>query len=423
MTYNDSVSFVHSLLKFGIRPGLSRMNTLMSYLDNPEAGMPFVHIAGTNGKGSTATALACILSDAGYKTGLYTSPYVVHFLERIQINSKPISENLFVKAITEIVPFLEKMRENGDEITEFEIITAAAFLCFKRENCDIVVLETGLGGRLDATNVIRESLIEIITSLSLEHTDILGDTIEKIAYEKSGIIKEGTTVICAYGQQEAAVSVIKKTAEQRNCKLIIPDSRGIQIIKSDIFGTDFVFENSKFTINMAGEHQVKNMTCAIKAAQILNKKGFIISEKNIQNGISKAFLPARIEVLSRSPLVILDGGHNPDGIGVLVKLLKDSVRFDKLTVIIGMMSDKAVDECLKKLGDIADRFICVTPENPRALKACRLAEFAAKHCFDVTCKEKISDAYPEVISTLKQNDVLLITGSLYLAGEVKQISS
>ncbi len=421
MNYNDSVNFVHSLLKFGIRPGLSRMNTLLSYLGNPEEGMPFVHIAGTNGKGSTATALASILSDAGYKTGLYTSPYVVHFLERIQINSKPIAENLFAKAIEEIVPFVDKMSKNGEEITEFEIITAAAFLCYKRKKCDIVVLETGLGGRLDATNVIKKPLIEIITSLSLEHTAVLGDTIEKIAFEKCGIIKDETTVICAYGQQDAAVSVIEKTVQQRSCKLVIPNITDIKTVKSDIFGTDFVFEKTPFRVNMAGEHQIKNMTCAIKAAQTLNKKGFVISQRNIQNGVAKAFLPARIEVLNKNPLVILDGGHNPDGINALVKLIRQCVRFDKLTVILGMMADKDIDECVKRLSEIADSFICVTAENKRAINASQLAEYAEKYCSDVTCKDKISEVYPQILKSLKQKDVLLIAGSLYLAGEVKQI--
>lgn len=421
MNFEESISYVHSLLKFGIRPGLSRMNSLLSYLGNPEKDLRFVHIAGTNGKGSTATALANILSEAGYKTGLYTSPYVARFLERIQVDLTPVSEELFAEAVTEIVPYIEKVQDD-DAFTEFELITAAAFLCFKWENCDITVLEVGLGGRLDATNVIKKPAVEIITSLSLDHTAILGNTIEKIAYEKCGIIKDDTSVVCSYGQEAGALDVIRKTVAERGCELIIPDADSLKILHSDIFGTDFIYKSNQYRLNMAGEHQLKNMTAAIEAAQVLNKNEFKISQKNFYDGISKTVLLARIEILQKNPLVILDGGHNTDGISALVKLLKSALPDKKLTVILGMMADKDVDACVKLLCEISDRIICVTPENARAIKASRLAEIAEKYCCNTFSADMLTDVYPDILKTLKEDEALLICGSLYLAGEVKQIN-
>lgn len=423
MNFEESVSYVHSLLKFGIRPGLSRMNTLLSYLGNPEKDICFVHVAGTSGKGSVCAALARILSEAGYKTGLYTSPYVVHFLERIQIDSNPVPENLFAEAVTQIVPYLEKMRKHGEELTEFELITAAAFLCYKWEGCRIAVLETGLGGRLDATNVIKKPVLEIITSLSLDHTAILGDTIDKIAFEKCGIIKRGTQVISAYGQEALALRVIKNTAAERGCELTVPDAQSVKTVKGDIFGTDFIYKGDRYRTNMAGEHQLKNMTAVIEAARILDKSGFTLSQKAVYNGIAKTTLAARIEILKKEPVVILDGSHNPDKTGALVALLKNTLADKKITVLLGMMADKDVQTCVRLLSEVACEFICVTPENPRAIKAKRLAEIVKKYCQNVSCAEKVTDVYPRVVKRLEKDGALLICGSLYFAGEIKQIEA
>lgn len=421
MTYKQSVEYIHSLLKFGIHPGLSRMNTLLSFLGNPEKDIAFVHIAGTNGKGSTATAIANILIDAGYKTGLYTSPYVAHFLERVQINAQMVSESVFAKSVSDIAVFANKMKENGDILTEFELITAAAFLCFKREKCDIVVLETGLGGRLDATNVIKKPLVEVITSISLDHTNILGDTTEKIAYEKCGIIKENTAVVSAFSQDDEAFSVIKETVESLGCRLYVPDINKTKILHTDIFKTEFTYKDLGYKITMPGVHQVQNMTAAIETAKILASSGFTISDNNIYNGILNTKLSARAEIINNKPLVILDGGHNKSGIMALLKLIKHTLPNKDITAIIGMMEDKDVNTFVKLISKIAKKIICVTVENPRAIKAIKLLEIAEKHCDNVAAFNSISEIYPKVLMGLKEDEVLLIAGSLYLAGEVKRI--
>ena len=422
MTYKQSVEYIHSLLKFGIHPGLSRMNTLLSYIGNPEKDIKFVHIAGTNGKGSTATAIANILIDAGYKTGLFTSPYVTHFLERVQINSQMISENVFAKVVSDIAVFVDEMREKGEVVTEFELITAAAFLCYKREKCDIVILETGLGGRLDATNVITKPLLEIITSISLDHTSILGNTIEKIAYEKCGIIKENTEVVCSFGQETAALSVVKEISKKRNCKLYVPYANDIEVLYSDIFKTDFMYKGFSYEIMMSGTHQIQNMTASIEAAEILKSKGFSISQKNIYNGILKTKLPARIEIINKEPLIILDGGHNPSGVEALIKLIKQTLPNRNITAVIGMMEDKDVNSAVKLFAEAAKSIICVTVENNRAIKAEKLLIIAKEYCESVLAFNSIKDVYPKILSTLNKDDVLLIAGSLYLAGEVKHIN-
>ena len=291
MNYDESVAYIHSLLRFGIRPGLSRMNTVLSCVGNPQKGKRFIHVAGTNGKGSTATALAAVLTAAGYKTGLYLSPYVAHFLERVQIDGVPVAEERFAEAVTKIYPFAEKQAKEGESLTEFELITAAAFLCFEREGCHVAVLETGLGGRLDATNVIDPPLLSVITSISLDHTAILGDTLDKIAFEKCGIIKSPAPVVCAPGQPKGALNVIKKTAAQRGCRLVVPDRTKAVVRHSDIFGTDFSFDNDDYRINMAGEHQVNNMLTVIEAVRLLH--GFSISQNALYDGIKNTRLPAR----------------------------------------------------------------------------------------------------------------------------------
>ncbi len=422
MNYDESVRYIHSLLKFGIRPGLSRMDAVLSCVGNPHKGKRFIHIAGTNGKGSTATATAGVLTAAGYKTGLFISPYVTHFLERVQIDGAPVSEDIFAGAVTDFHPYAEQMAKDGDSLTEFELLTAAAFLCYERESCDVAVLETGLGGRLDSTNIIEPPLVSVITSISLDHTAILGDTLEQIAYEKCGIIKSFSPVVCASGQTDAAFRVVENTAEERGCKLVVPDASRACVKSADIFGTDFSYENKDYRVGMAGEHQVSNMLTVIETVKILREQGFLIPQDALYHGIADTRLPARIEILEKSPLVILDGGHNPDGVAALVKTLEKAIDGKKLTVILGMMADKDIETCVRLFGTVAGKILCVTPNNPRALSGEALAEIAARYCADVSYAKTLNDVYPAVLNTLEKDDILLIAGSLYLAGEVKRES-
>ena len=418
MTFNNALEYIHSLLKFGIHPGLTRMDTLLQILGNPHKNIKCVHVAGTNGKGSTSTAISNILIEAGYNVGLYTSPYVTHFLERVQYNGQPVDENLFAECVEIVKPEIERMSADGLQITEFEALTATAFLCFYKLNVDVLVLEVGLGGRLDATNVIDTPLVNIITSLSLDHTAILGDKIEQIAFEKCGTIKQNGTLVCSYGQSGSAMKVIKDICKERNNTLIIPEQS--KIIEQSIFGTCFEYNNQEYLVKMSGTHQVQNMTTVVEAVNVLIKKGYNITTENIKAGISKTILPARVEVISKKPLVILDGGHNEDGARAFYDAVKEC--FDsnkKLFVIAGMMNDKEVENSLKPLISKAGTFIAVTPENPRAMKAEKLGEIAKKYCHNVIVCDNANFAVDTVKNKLTDNDVLFVVGSLYLAGEVR----
>ncbi len=419
MIYTEAVDYIHSLLKFGIRPGLNGMDALLHLLGNPEKSLKYVHIAGTNGKGSTSTAISNVLIESGYKVGLYTSPYVSEFLERVQFCGAPVDKNIFARNVRKVKSAVEELESKDITITEFEALTASAFLCFKELCCDVVVLEVGLGGRLDATNIIETPLVNVITSLSIDHSAILGDTIEKIAFEKCGTIKENGNVICSFGQTDGALGVIRKTIKEKNNTLFIPCENDVKIIKSDIFGTVFKYKNNEYFVTMAGEHQVKNMTCVIEACEILKKK-FNITEDDIKNGISKTCLPARVEVISENPLVILDGGHNQDGAKALFDAVSSELKNKKVVVIAGMMGDKAVEKSLEPLMSVTDVFFAVTPKNPRAMTSSELSEIAKKYAKEVYAVDEITDALKIACGITDENTALLVVGSLYLAGEIRE---
>ncbi len=420
MNYTEAVDYIHSLLKFGIRPGLSGMDALLRFLGNPEKGLNYVHVAGTNGKGSVSTAVSNVMIEAGYRTGLYTSPYVSEFLERIQFQGLPIEKKIFADSVEKVKAAVETLSFEGVVITEFEALTAAAFLCFKTINCDVVVLEVGLGGRLDATNIIETPLVNIITSLSLDHTAILGETIEEIAFEKCGTLKENGNLVCSVGQPEKAMNVIHETVKKLNCKLVVPSEKHIQVVKSDLFGTDFIYKNEKYKITMPGLHQVKNMTCVIEACEIL-KDRFSVSNDNIKNGIEKTVLPARVEIVSKRPLIVLDGGHNKDGAKAFFDAVKAVLNDKKrVFVVAGMMADKEVENALSDLMSSADCFVCVTPDNPRAMTSSLLAGIAKKYCENTKAINSPLEAIDYVLSELSEDDTLCVVGSLYLAGEVRE---
>ncbi len=420
MNYIEAVKYIHSLLKFGIRPGLNGMDALLHFLGNPHKKLKYVHVAGTNGKGSTSTAISNVFIEAGYKVGLYTSPYVTDFLERVQFCGKPIDKALFAKCVEKVRFAVEELEKKEIIITEFEALTAAAFLCYKELQCDVVVLEVGLGGRLDATNVIEAPLVNVITSLSIDHSAILGNTIEEITFEKCGTIKENGNVVCSPGQPEGAIKVIEKTVEEKNNTLTIPCESDIRVNKSDIFGTDFSYKNQNYFVKMAGEHQVKNMTCVIEACNIL-KEYFNLTDDNIKNGIRETLLPARVEIISEKPLVILDGGHNEDGAKAFYNaVLPELESKSRVIVIAGMMADKAVENSLKPLMLKADAFFAVTPDNPRAMNAHDLAEIAVKYSKQVFTVGNIKEAVKIAYAAADEDTAVLVVGSLYLAGQIRE---
>lgn len=417
--YTRSLSYIHSLLKFGTRPGLERVSALLDELGRPQDKLKFVHVAGTNGKGSFCTMMSEILKSAGYKTGLFTSPYVFDFRERIQINGEMISEEELCEITAEVKAAAEKIAERDLQPTEFEFITAVALKYFADKNCDVVVLEVGLGGRLDSTNIIKTPLLSAIMSISLDHMAVLGDTVEEIAGEKSGIIKENGVTVCFSRQDEKAEKIIRKTAEEKGNVYIKSSPEDIKILNCDLSGTKAVYKDMEIFIPLIGEHQVYNAQTAVDAALALNDGDLSISLENIIDGISKARIPARTELFGKNPLTILDGAHNREGVEALLLNLNKFLKGRKLTVIMGMMEDKEYEFAADEISKLAKTFTGVLPSNPRAVSPKVLAEIAEKNCSDVFICENPAEAYKKIYEKAQKDDIILVCGSLYLAGDVR----
>lgn len=418
MTYKESLNYIHSLNRFGIKPGLERINALLKRLGNPEEKLKCIHIAGTNGKGSTSTALANIMIAEGKKTGLFISPFVVNFRERIQINGEYIKEKDLADLtyeISKIVPEVEK--EVEDNITEFEFITALMFAYFKEQNCDVVILEVGLGGRLDSTNVITKPLASVITQIALDHIAVLGDTIDKIAYEKCGIIKADCPVITTSHQNPRALPVIEKIAKDKNSPLKIAHISLAENVKIVPYGSEFTYKGMNITVNLAGRHQIENMTAAAETALALG-----VSKTAIVRGIANTKFPARLEILSRSPLVILDGAHNENGADVLANYLDEH----KLTpvTLIGMMADKNCEAVVKKIASRSKAVFAVKVEgNPRTETAENLSQIAGEYCVNSFTAENYGYALSLAFQRCKKTNLpLLICGSLYLASDIRDMA-
>lgn len=417
--YTRSLSYIHSLLKFGTRPGLERVSALLDELGRPQDKLKFVHVAGTNGKGSFCTMMSEILKSAGYKTGLFTSPYVFDFRERIQINGEMISEEELCEIIADVKAAAEKIAKMDLQPTEFEFITAAALKYFADKNCDVVVLEVGLGGRLDSTNIIKTPLLSAIMSISLDHMAVLGDTVEEIAAEKSGIIKENGVTVCFSRQDEKAEKIIRKTAEEKGNVYIKSSPEDIKVLSCDLSGTKAVYKDMEIFIPLIGEHQVYNAQTAVDAALALNDRNLSISPENIIDGISKARIPARTELFGKNPLTILDGAHNREGVEALLSNLNKFLKGRKLTVIMGMMEDKEYAFAADEISKLAKTFTATLPSNPRAVSPEVLAEIAEKNCSDVFICENPAEAYREIYEKAQKDDIILVCGSLYLAGDVR----
>ncbi len=399
MTYTETLNYIHSLGKFKLPATLERIKNVCEMLGNPQNEFKSVHIAGTNGKGSTAVFCSEIFKNAGYKTGLFISPFVVDFCERIQINGEYIPQN-------DLVKYSQKVVDTGIKLNEFEFITAVCFLCFKEKKVDIAVIETGMGGRYDATNVISSPLVSVITKIGLDHTQILGETVEKIAGEKCGIIKRGRPTVTVCNQDKKALAVIEKSAQN----LVVPKMP--RIIKSDLTGNEFLYENEKYSVSLLGEHQCCNAVTAIEAVKATNIK---VSKENIDFAFKNAKFPARLEILKTEPLIVLDGAHNKDGAETLAGFMSRSDT--KKTLVVAMMKDKNTDGFLKTVLPFADKCIVTEIENNRCESADNISSVAHKYCKDVVAEKDLKTA---LNIAEKQNSDIFIAGSLYLAGEVRK---
>lgn len=419
MTYQEAVDKINSLLRFGMKPGLERVSALLKRLGNPQEKLQCIHVAGTNGKGTTSTLLSSVLRAAGYRTGLFTSPFVVEFRERFQINGQMIEKEELAGLLDEAMPIVEEMAKEGEAVTEFELITALALLWFARRECDFVVLEVGLGGRFDATNVIPTPLVAVITSISLDHTAVLGNTVEQIAFEKAGIVKPGGATVLYPEQEPSVFEVIGSVCQQRGNELRVADLAEVQRVAESIHGSELIYRGQNLFLPFVGDHQVKNAATALAAIEVLREKGVSIPDETLKTGFCGAVLPARMELLSEKPTVLLDGGHNPGGAAALADVLRRYVNGRKIVALMGMMSDKDSVTALSILAPLFSHIITLQPENPRALTSERLAEQASAFCAWVTPMHDGEAALRAALDEAGEAGAVVICGSFFLAGEIR----
>ena len=423
MTGFEAVEYLHSFPRMGSGASLTRMQALMARLGNPEAGLKCVHIAGTNGKGTVATLTASILRQAGYKTGLTISPYVLEFRERFQINGEMISWEELGQITTEICAAVDAMEADGLEPpVEFEAVTAVALCWFARQGCDFAVLETGLGGRYDATNVVPGTLVAAITCIGLDHTAILGGTVEKIAMEKSGILKPGCIAVSYPAQPARAQRVVEAAAQRLGCELVTPDPEDVHRRRGLPFENRMEYGGYEVVLPFPGRHQAMNASMAIEIALALWRKGYEITDEQIIAGLEQASFPARIEVLRRHPLLLLDGCHNPDGAKMLAATLTRADFEENLVGVLGVLADKDYKDMLSDLAPCFAKVYTVTPNCPRALSAEDLQKEARFHT-EAEAADSVADAIRKAVDFADENNLagVVVCGSLYLAAEARPI--
>ena len=421
MDYEEAVARLEAPGNFGGKRGLGRIRRLLSLLGDPQERLRFVHVAGTNGKGTTCALLASVLKRAGYRTGLYQSPHVCDFRERIQVDGEMIPRDAFCGVAERVLAAAERMKAEGETAAAFERFTAAAMVWFAERDCDVVVLEVGLGGRFDATNVIPRSLVSVITSVSLDHTKILGNTVEQIAYEKCGIIREGGSVVCCPGEPPDALEVIRSVVSERRGTLTDASALGVRALDSGLSGTELAYGASRLRLPFLGLHQVKNAAAALAAIEILRGEGFTIQEAAVSGGFSEARLPARQEVLSLSPTVLLDGAHNPEGVGALADTVSRFLSGKETVAVGGMLADKDARSSAAKLKGLFSTVFTVAPQSERALGADEFAGILRETGLDAHPAESVGAALDAAFSLLKPDGALVVFGSLYLAGEARPL--
>ncbi|WP_373598942.1 bifunctional folylpolyglutamate synthase/dihydrofolate synthase [Paraclostridium bifermentans] len=427
MNYNEALNYIHESHKFGVRLGLDNIKKLLELLGNPQENLKIIHVAGTNGKGSTCSFISSILKESGYKVGLYTSPFLETFTERIRVDGENIPEEEVAKIVALIKEKIEIMVKDGYSYpTEFEIVTAMAFYYYNQKEVDFVALEVGLGGRYDATNVIDKPLASVITSISLDHTGILGDTLAKIAFEKGGIIKEGCPTI-VYPQNKEAENVIKNICDEVKSTYIECNFKDINIKESNINFQKYDCiiggkEYKDLEIKLIGDHQVNNSVLALNVINYINsKENLNINEESIRHGLKETKWPGRIEKIKEEPMVIIDGAHNEEGATSLANSIDKYFEDKNKILVIGMLEDKDISSVLDLLIPRFNKVITTTPDNPRSIDANKLTEKIEKYNVEVECKSKIEDAVRGALKVASKNDVIICAGSLYMIGNIRTI--
>ena len=416
MTVQQATDYIHGKFRKGAEPGLRRIRQLLEMLGNPEKTLKFVHIAGTNGKGSTAAMTASILNEAGYRTGLFTSPFIYRFHERIQFCGEQISDEDLVDVVEYVQGFAETMAEPP---TEFELVCGIAMEYYARKRADIVVLEVGMGGGLDATNAIETPEVAVITNIGLDHTDALGDTLEKIAMAKAGIIKQNGHAV-VYRGTPGVEDVFEQVCAERNVKLRKADFDGLTRKAHSLEGQTFdCGERKDLFLPLLGDHQLHNAAVVLAIADTLIEKGWHITEEHIRTGLKNVTWPGRFDIVSREPLFIIDGGHNPQCIEALVKNIEDYLAGKRVIALTGVLADKDYGEMFRPVMSLVEQFVCVTPASPRKLEAKELARYLRDHGAEAEGFEVMEEGVAKALALAGKDGVVLCFGSLYSIGDIK----
>lgn len=423
MKYEEAVEYIASLASYGIVPGLENIRQLCERLGNPQEKLQVIHIAGTNGKGSVSAYLSMILKTAGYKVGRYISPVIFNDCEKIQVNQRNISKKDLCVLTEKIKNICDRMVEEGlPHPTPFEVETAMAFAYFEEKQCDLVVLETGMGGRLDATNVVQNVVAAVITSISMDHMKFLGHSLGEIAANKAGIIKPDCQVISAV-QEEEAMREIRRAAHENGVPLHLADETKVKKAKYHLEGTEFTYgeEKEPFTLSLLGRYQVQNALLAIETVYALQRQGFAVSGRQLRKGLALTKWPCRFELLSKKPILIADGAHNEDG----AKKLADSIRFyftnRKIIYIMGILRDKEYEKIIAETSFLAEQIITVTPpDNPRAMNGLELAEAVRGYHPNVTAADSVEEAVELGFLLAGKTGVIVAFGSLSYMGRLEK---
>lgn len=422
MNIEEVIALVNTNRGNGKKENLNRMRLLMEKLGNPQDQLKFIHIAGTNGKGTTASFIASILKETNIKTGLFTSPHLEVINERIQINQEYITDDSFIQYTDRVAPYVQEVEaELSETLYSFEILTAVAFVYFAEKNCDLVVLETGIGGRLDSTNVISTPEVAVVTSIGLDHMGMLGNTIEDIAKEKAGIIKPKGSVVM-FHSEGSVKKVFESKAAQEDASLRMINPENINLVSFSTKGQTFHYKNfQNLELQMIGEHQLSNAALAIEAAQALQRKGYDLSDQAIKAGLKNAFWAGRMETLLEEPLVIVDGAHNEQGVMQLSKNLRSLFPGRKVTFIIGMMKDKAYMEMIDQISDLADQFLTISPDPWRGFDAETVASELNSRGFHAQSLEEPAEISHYIYNKAEKDEIIIVFGSLYLVGDLRKV--
>lgn len=417
MTYEQALEAIHQTSWKNSHPGLGRIGKLMRLLGDPQDALKYVHIAGSNGKGSVAAMTASVLQKSGYITGLCTSPYISRFNERMRVNGIAISDNDLISVTEKVLACAEKMQEKP---TEFELVSAITFEYFAQKKCDVVVLEVGLGGRMDATNIIKAPLVAAITAIGLEHTEFLGDTVEKIAIEKAGIIKEGTTAVVS-DQPTEIIDTISAVCSQRKVPMLVAKRDYIKRLSQNQNGQRLIYCGSQeYLLPLLGEHQLQNACTVLFIVDVLRKKGLKISQRAVSEGLGSTRWAGRFELLQNSPTFFVDGGHNPQCAKTVAHTLTELFPNKKVHFLLGLLADKDCRGIIEPVLPIAKSFVTITPPSPRAMTATELSVLLKREygIASAPC-ERIAEGVARVLSQAEQADVICAYGSLYSVGEIR----